>query len=45
MSYWNCVEAPFMWRHAALGDIKSFLEYEAKSGKFHPQFTEASTSK
>ena len=33
-----CLEAPFGWRHAALGDLKVFLEQEAMAGRFKPQF-------
>ena len=28
-----------MWRHAALGDIKAFLEAEVKAKRFVPEFT------
>jgi len=31
-------QAPYMWRHAALGELKAFLEEEAKSNRFIPQF-------
>lgn len=33
------MEAPYQWRHAALGDAKLFLQKEAIAGRFTPQFT------
>ena len=33
------LQAPYGWRHAALGDLQHFLETEAKAGRFEPPFT------
>ena len=32
------VKAPYNWRHAALDDVKNFLEAEVRAGRFTPQF-------
>ena len=31
-------EAPYKWRHAALRDVKEFLESEVRANRFIPQF-------
>lgn len=33
-------EAPYKWRHAALKDVKAFLESEIAAGRFTPKFHE-----
>ena len=33
-----CMEAPYNWRHASLGDVKAFLESEVRANRFHPRF-------
>ena len=32
------LQAPYNWRHAALKDVKEFLEAEVKAKRFHPKF-------
>lgn len=32
------MQAPYGWRHASLGELKTFLESEAELGRFRPLF-------
>ena len=34
------LQAPYAWRHAALDDVKRFLQSEVAAGRFAPQFNQ-----